>query len=474
MSHGRTSRRDPAVHFRIISRMKRATTSLNIVLGAVVSYSTLLTSSAVAAPGDPATPPAAEAPAEADVPTAEADAQPAPAEPAAEEPEAEPTPPPPAPEPPKPEQPLFKAYGIIKPEFIVANGVETFGKTTMVAPTAAAHPISDPNHDRWAMSFQLQQTRVGLKVGEGLDVQGRLEIDFVDPAFSQSSPIQGTRPRLRLAYLTYKPGAAHTIMFGQNWDIFSPLNPLTMNLVGASFQAGNSAFLRPQLAYTYGKGEGIELSAAIGLRGQNTGPALNLLEYGLVPSFALQAGYRLGKSWFGGSVIFSSERTSLEPSEYNVAVAGNLFASLPLTDWLSLVMEGYIGRNTNALGLLTLGSGITVTDAGGFLSANFKFAKIHGVWVTVGGAGVLNPNELAVGYTPATAEAPAARVGIGGMIHNVNLRATYLITPKPGLDFYIEPFLFLTKHKLDVADDPTGDLENQTAGGGQLGAKYTF
>jgi hypothetical protein len=263
-------------------------------------------------------------------------------------------------------------------------------------------------------------------------------------------------------------------MFGQNWDIFSPLNPLTMNLVGASFQAGNSGFLRPQLAYTYGKGEGVEISAALGLRGQNTGPALNLLEYGLVPSFALQAGYRMGKTWLGGSVIFTSEMTSQTPREYNIAVAGNLFANVMLTDWLTLVMEGYIGRNSNALGLLTLGSGTTVTDAGGFVSVNFKFAKIHGVWVTVGGAAVLNPDQLALGYTPATAEAPAARVGIGGMIHNVNLRATYLITPKPGLDFYVEPFLFITKHKLDAVDDPDGDLANQAAGGGQLGARYTF
>lgn len=382
--------------------------------------------------------------------------------------------PPPTPAPPTPDPPLFKAYGIIKPEFIVANGVETFGRNTLVAPTAAANPITDPNHDEWALSFQLQQTRVGLKVGEGTDLQGRIEIDFVDPSFSQSSPIQGTRPRLRLAYISYKPGAAHTIMFGQNWDIFSPLNPLTMNLVGASFQAGNSAFLRPQLAYTYGRGEGVEISAAIGLRGQNTGPALNLLEYGLVPSFSLQAGYRIGKAWFGGSVIFSSEMTNQDPREYNASVAGNLFANLPVSDWLSLVMEAYMGRNTNALGLLTLGTGITVMDAGGYISANFKFAKIHGVWVTVGGAGVLNPDDLALGYTPATEDTPATRVGIGGMLSNVNLRATYLITPKPGLDFYLEPFLFLTKHELDADDDPDGSLANRAAPGGQLGAKYSF
>ena len=429
--------------------------------------------------------PALAAPAAAETEEAPAEATEAPAEAAAEEPAPAPeekvvleeTPAPEAkPEPPKP--PLIAVYGIIKPEIIVAKGAETFGRAILVAPTAASNPIADPNYEHAALSFQIQQTRFGIKIGEGGPLSGRLEIDFVDSTFSLSSPIQAARPRLRLAYATYKPGPQHTIMVGQNWDIFSPVNPLTMNMVGASFQAGNSAFLRPQVAYTYGTGQGIEIAGAIGLRAQNTGTTLANLEYGLVPSFAVQAGYRMGKTWFGISGIISAEQTQLEPNRvYASTFAGNLFANWVATDWLTLLGEMYIGKNTNALGLLTLGSGATVTDAGGHVSANIKFAQMHSLWVLAGVAGVLNPGALPIGYTPATTVdpiTPAARLGIGGITSNVNLRATYVLTPMEGLQFYVEPFIFLTRHKLNAADDPTGELASRVAPGAQIGSKYTF
>jgi len=382
------------------------------------------------------------------------------------------------PEPPKP--PLVTIYGIIKPEVILAQGAETFGKNMLVAPTAAANPIAVPNYGETALSFQLQQTRFGLKINDGGPISGRIEVDFIDPAFSHSSPIQGTGLRLRLAYITYKPAEGHTLMIGQNWDIFSPLNAVTMNMVGNSYQAGNSAFLRPQIAYTYGKGQGIEISAAVGLRAQNTNAEMNLLEYGMIPTFALQVGYRIGKTWLGASGIIGAEETALSPRTYNGAFAGNLFANLALSDTFTLVIDGYIGRSTNALGLLTLGSGQNVVDAGAFASMNWKFAKMHALWATAGVAGVLNPDDLAVGYTagtpavPPAAAVPAARVGIGGIESNVNLRATYVFSPLDGLQFYAEPFLFITRHKLNAADDPTGSLASRVAPGLQVGTRYNF
>jgi hypothetical protein len=392
---------------------------------------------------------------------------------------------PPAP----PAPPLVTAYGIFKPEFVMANGVETFGKISFAAPTAAAHPVADPLHDEWADSFQLQQSRFGLKVGEGTDLQGRLEIDFVDFGFNQSSPIQAAHPRLRLAYVSYTASPGHKLTLGQQWDIFSPLNPATTNMVGASFMAGNSAFIRPQFIYTYGTGEGIEISAALGMQRQNAGAAMNTVEYGLLPSVALQAGYRMGKTWFGASVIATSAQTVPPPNEDSrMAFGANLFASLALTDMLSLGVEGYVAKNGGDLGLLTLSNTSAtateeLTDAGGFVSATLKFSDMISLWVLGGVAMVLNSDDVPLGYTR-DATGLATRSGISGIERNVNLRATLLATPTKGLDFYLEPFMFLTKHKVGTitVTTPTGmmdvmdeaSLSDQTAFGTALGARMTF
>lgn len=464
LSRGRVQKGIESVFSRIAAGTLRNAAGLSAILCFIATESraaeaTATTAASASVEANPETTPPAEG------------AEPAPLEaPIATPPAPEPA----KPEPPKP--PLVQIYGIIKPEIIAAQGAETFGKVLLTAPTAASNPIANPNYGQTGLSFQLQQTRFGLKVNEGGLIQGRIEVDFIDPGFSYSSPIQGTGVRLRLAYMTYKPVPHHTITIGQNWDIFSPLNVLTMNMVGNSYQSGNSAFLRPQVAYTYGSGQGLEISAALGLRAQNTTGAMNLLEYGMIPTFALQVGFRKDKNWYGVSGIVGAEETQLDPRSYNGAFAGNLFANLALTDSFTLILDAYIGKATNSLGLLVLGTGPNVVDAGGYVSGNLKFAKAHALWVTAGASGVLNAAELPLGYTPAdpVTGAAAARVGIGGIESNINLRATYVLTPLDGLQFYLEPFMFITKHKIAAADDPSGTLGNRVAPGIQIGSRYTF
>ncbi len=73
------------------------------------------------------------------------------------------------------------------------------------------------------------------------------------------------------------------------------------------------------------------------------------------------------------------------------------------------------------------------------------------------------------------AAVPASRSTTSvGIEANANLRATYIVSPLEGLQFYVEPFLFLTRHKLAAADDPTGQLANRAAYGTQIGTRYTF
>ncbi len=404
-----------------------------------------------------------------------------------------PTPLAPPPEP-KPKEPVIpggvtlpggielKWYGIVKPTVVVSTGVESFGAPTSLTTTAALNPVfvsaaaSGPDAASW--SFQVAQTRFGLAAGFR-NVGAKIELDFVQ--FQLATPVQAAFPRLRQAYVFYKPIDGHQILLGQFWDIFSPLNSHTFDLVGGLFQAGNSGFMRDQLAYQASFGE-LELVGAAGLPAQNAGGAQTNLEYGLFPTFALRAAYRKEKSAFAGvSAIATRTRMSKDVDRFSGAV--NAFGDVTLGP-LNLRAEAMLGQNGNNLGLLTLAQGsaeASVSEVGGWLSAKYGITKAHAVHLAGGAAAVLNPGDMKLGYTPAvvdpangTVTTPAARVSANGpgIEQNVALRGGYAFSPIEGLAFVVEPFLFLTRHKLAAADQKLG--VDRKAFGVEAGATYTF
>ena len=94
----------------------------------------------------------------------------------------------------------------------------------------------------------MQQTRVGMVVGEGTPFKGTLEIDFVH--FDQSSPFAQAYPRIRIGLLEWAFKPNQKFFMGQTWDIFgnatgASLLSHSFNLVGTLFQAGNIGFMRP-------------------------------------------------------------------------------------------------------------------------------------------------------------------------------------------------------------------------------------
>lgn len=401
------------------------------------------------------------APATGEAQTADPPEQAAPAEPAPEPLSGvEPRPAPPPAEPKKPEdKPLVRVYGIVKPTIVVGNGLESFGNPNYVAPTAAANPLFLSDPDAVGLSFQAQQTRVGVAVGEGTPVKGQIEVDLVD--FAKSSPAQATSIRVRQAFVEWSPADGHKLTLGQAWDLFSPLNTHTYNLVGALFQSGNSGFVRHQLMYLASLGS-VEVGAALGLVGQNVSAILNNVEYSRTPTVALRAGYRAEKTaWVGASVIgtrlvFDANQ---ETEEGRMAFGGNLFAELT-TGPLNVRAEAYGGQNLANLGLLTLAQGYRtndVTEAGGWVSAKLSFLDIHSLHLVAGAAFVLNTDDMQLGYTPgtpATGATPAtAPVRVGGngpgIERNVTLRAGYAVAPLKGFSIIVEPSLMFTRHKLD-------------------------
>jgi hypothetical protein len=393
--------------------------------------------------------------------------------------------PPPPPPPPVEEKPLFRWYGIIKPTIVGANGLESFGNPNYSAPTAAANPVFLKNPDSMGLSFQVAQTRFGLAVGEGLPVSGKIELDFVE--FTKSSPAQSALPRLRQAFIDWTPATGHKITMGQLWDIFSPLNSHTYNLVGGLFQSGNAGFMRHQLIYmgTFGN---IEAGGALGLTAQNNTPALNGVEYGRVPTLSLRVGYRKDKTVWAGVSAIASRIVFDAPTNKETAIVmgGNGFADLTFGA-LNLRAEVYGGQNLANIGTLTIGQGNfaapdvnNVAEIGGWVSAKYTASEAHAFHVVAGGAAVLDDKKLAQGFTPGTpamgmtAAVAPARTGIG-IINNISLRAGYAYTAYKGFSIVAEPFLILTKHKIDDAILTALDIDDSRTGYGlELGGLYSF
>ncbi|WP_437909636.1 hypothetical protein WME95_18170 [Sorangium sp. So ce327] len=396
--------------------------------------------------------------------------------------------PPPAPPPPPVEQkkaddkPLVRVYGILKPTVVVGNGLESFGNPNYSAPTAAVNPLFLADPDAVGLTFQAQQTRVGVAVGEGSPVKGQVELDFID--FGKSSPAQGMSLRVRQAFLDWTPAEGHKLTLGQTWDLFSPLNTHTYNLVGGMFQSGNSGFMRHQFMYLANVGS-LEVGAALGLVSQNVTAILNNVEYSRTPTVSLRASYRAEKTaWVGASVIGTrlAFDANLPTEEGRLALGGNLFGEIT-SGALNVRAEAYGGKNLANLGLLTLGQGYRtddVAEVGGWVSGKVTFDK-HSLHLVAGTAMVLSTEEMQLGYTPGTPAAggtPAtapARVGANGpgIERNVTLRAGYAFAPLKGLSIVLEPSLLLTRHKLDPAAAAQHDAD-RTGLAVEAGGLYQF
>ncbi|MBD3322872.1 MAG: hypothetical protein GF350_17365 [Chitinivibrionales bacterium] len=145
-------------------------------------------------------------------------------------------------------KPELKPYGFLKGDmYIATDGVSSWGQPQ---PTAVSRATGDTVNDQ-TMAFSAAHSRFGLKgntdVGK-INVGGVLELDF----FSANSNTNfNANPRMRLAYAFCKPVQGLDIRIGQQWDLFSPLNPTTNNTNANLWYNGNYGFRRPQFQARY-------------------------------------------------------------------------------------------------------------------------------------------------------------------------------------------------------------------------------
>lgn len=364
----------------------------------------------------------------------------------------------------------------------MTTGVQSFSYPTAAAITAAANPALLADSGDTLLSFQAQQTRAGVIVGEGTPVKGLIELDFVH--FDTASPTVQAFPRLRLGLVDWTVAPGQRIFLGQTWDIYGPVNTHSFNLVGNLFNAGNTGFLRQQLAWV-GRFGAVEVAAAAGMQGANAGATFNNIERSVTPSASARVGYYLAPtSWFGVSAIASSLRlTSGAQQERRTAFSGNAFGDLTFGA-LNLRAEAYVAQNGANLGLLNLGSGrfgSDVMDGGGFISVKAT-SGAHAVALMGGMATVLEAAKVVPGYTPGVVPAGSTKPVIGvaapaagpGIESNTTLHLAYSFSPVRGVQLIVEPYLYSTRYKLAASDAALSVQADAFAVGAECGALYTF
>jgi len=137
----------------------------------------------------------------------------------------------------------LKPYGFVKGDGVYSSkGVLSFGNASLTAPQLAS------GVENAALGFTAMHTRFGLKgiYGEDVKVGGLIELDFFNAAGFNTN----VNPRIRLAYASLAVDNWE-FRFGQQWDLFSPLNPNTQNTNGNLWFGGNLGFRRGQIQIHY-------------------------------------------------------------------------------------------------------------------------------------------------------------------------------------------------------------------------------
>ncbi len=366
---------------------------------------------------------------------------------------------------------LIRFYGRLRASVIgTTGGPESFTKPTMVAITAAGnHVFANPDVPD-ATTFQVAQTRVGFKVNEGGQAGGTVEIDFAD--FGKSTAAVSSKPRLRAAAIDWKPKDGHKLTFGQTWDLYGALQTYHSNWVSNHYYNGQSAFMRHQAMYLYNP-EKFEVGVALGLPGlHNNSPAMGNLEGTLLPTLAGRFAWKFGeKSRVGASAIVGNLKYSKD--QRRTSASGLAFFDLNIKKF-NFRAEGYFGQNLGNLGALTLSYGSVdadMSEVGGWAAVKYAGER-HGVNLTAGMATVLDPDDVAAGYVRDADTNVATRTGVG-IENSMQVRGGYQFKPTPGFSLFVEPFAYVTTHKL--LDVDTAELDAQrTMWGVEAGAVYIF
>ncbi len=242
--------------------------------------------------------------------------------------------------------PEVTLYGFVKADAVFSSR-DMGNAAVSTTQISAARPNSTSNGTAPEFQASAQDTRLGLKFkAPDLDNGGKLTGQF-EMDFAGTSTVGTYQPRLRLAFaqIDFDKWGVNA---GQNWDIFAPLSPNTLN-PGVLYHQGNLGTRHPQatLINKWGTLLGGNVTTKVGLIDADD----PLIEDSGMPVGAAYASYErkiLGvKSTFGlggmyGRLNLPTSGTAKDPI---YATTGGM--TLTFTDWLKFQVEGYAGTGLN-------------------------------------------------------------------------------------------------------------------------------
>ena len=175
----------------------------------------------------------------------------------------------------------FSFYGFISAETMWGDSqVSSFGTSSaaynrnITGVTRVVDESLEKNNDAF-LDFTVQNTRFGFALdsydfgGKNFTVDARLEMDFFSTA---NLSVHSVTPRIRRAYSAIGQ-EKWRVLFGQEWDVYSPLNTGTLDVGSNMWYQGNQGFRRPQIRFTYnhsfGEKNGLEGVVSVNLAGNS-------------------------------------------------------------------------------------------------------------------------------------------------------------------------------------------------------------
>lgn len=210
----------------------------------------------------------------------------------------------------------------------------TYQSNDMNSKVAPRYAVSDGAE---GVNFTAMHSRIGTKwagpqMVHGYKAAGVLEFDLFDPSTNNQMQF-----RTRLFAFTLSDGTS-TWLFGQHWDVFSPVQPTTLMTNGFLWQTGNMGFRRAQARYTYAPSP---WEFSLSVNDPSTGGGTSDTDSPLVEG---RVGLESGGAKFGISGAWGQDKTTIPGEDSRIwGVSADLV--VPLTSNFTLKGELATGEN---------------------------------------------------------------------------------------------------------------------------------